>query len=89
MGFADRIVETLRTMGEDETLIVQSGKPIGLIRTHDRAPIVIMANCNMVGQWAKAENFYELEGAGADLLGRFDRGRLAIHRVSGGHPGNL
>src|SRR5271157_4226599 len=57
----DKIVETLRTMNEDETLIVQSGKPIGLIKTHDKAPIVIMANCNMVGQWAKAENFYEWE----------------------------
>jgi urocanate hydratase len=57
----DKIVETLRTMGDDETLIVQSGKPIGLIKTHDRAPIVIMANCNMVGQWAKAENFYDLQ----------------------------
>jgi urocanate hydratase len=55
----DKIVETLRTMDEDETLIVQSGKPIGLIRTHDKAPIVILANCNMVGQWAKAENFYK------------------------------
>jgi urocanate hydratase len=57
----DKIVETLRTMTDDETLIVQSGKPIGLIKTHDKAPIVIMANCNMVGQWAKAENFYELQ----------------------------
>jgi len=40
---------------------VQSGKPIGLLRTHARAPLVIMANCNMIGQWAKAENFYDLE----------------------------
>ena len=56
-----RIVETLRTMEDDETLIVQSGKPIGIVRTHARAPVVIMANCNMVGQWAKAENFYEWE----------------------------
>jgi len=56
-----RIVETLRTMHEDETLIVQSGKPIGLLRTHDKAPIVIMANCNMVGQWANAEQFYKLQ----------------------------
>ena len=55
----DKIVETLKTMSDGETLIVQSGKPIGLIKTHDKAPIVIMANCNMVGQWAKAENFYE------------------------------
>jgi urocanate hydratase len=57
----DKIVATLRSMDEDETLIVQSGKPIGLIKTHDKAPIVILANCNMVGQWAKAENFYEWE----------------------------
>ena len=57
----DKIVETLMTMSEDETLVVQSGKPIGLLKTHDKAPIVIMANCNMVGQWAKAENFYELQ----------------------------
>jgi urocanate hydratase len=55
----DKIVETLRTMSSGETLIVQSGKPIGLLKTHDKAPVVIMANCNMVGQWAKAENFYK------------------------------
>ncbi|MDN2568068.1 urocanate hydratase [Aquibium sp. A9E412] len=54
----DRIVETLKTIEDGETLIVQSGKPIGVVRTHARAPVVVMANCNMVGQWAKAENFY-------------------------------
>lgn len=59
----DRIVETLMTMADDETLIVQSGKPIGLLKTHDKAPIVIMANCNMVGQWATAENFYRWQKA--------------------------
>jgi urocanate hydratase len=57
----DRIVAALRSMDEDETLIVQSGKPIGILKTHAKAPIVIMANCNMVGQWAKAEIFYDLE----------------------------
>src|SRR5712691_5771135 len=56
----DRIVETLKTIGDGETLLVQSGKPIGLVKTHAKAPVVIMANCNMVGQWAKAEQFYEL-----------------------------
>jgi urocanate hydratase len=55
----DKIVETLKTMFDGETLIVQSGKPIGVLKTHEKAPVVIMANCNMVGQWAKAENFYE------------------------------
>ena len=70
----DKIVETLRTMGEDETLIVQSGKPIGVIRTHERAPIVIMANCNMVGQWAKAENFYDLQRKGLICWGGLTAG---------------
>ena len=45
----DRIVETLKTIRDGETLIVQSGKPIGVIRTHPKAPVVIMANCNIVG----------------------------------------
>ena len=70
----DKIVETLRTMADDETLIVQSGKPIGLIKTHDKAPIVIMANCNMVGQWAKAENFYELQKKGLICWGGLTAG---------------
>src|SRR2546428_3970033 len=56
----DKIVEALKTMREGETLLVQSGKPIGLLQTHRHAPLVLMANCNLVGQWAKAEVFYEL-----------------------------
>jgi urocanate hydratase len=57
----DRIVATLKTMNDGETLMVQSGKPIGVLKTHAKAPVVLMANCNIVGQWAKAETFYELE----------------------------
>ena len=57
----DKIVETLQTMEEDDTLLVQSGKPIGLVKTHRQAPLVVMANCNLVGQWATPEHFYELE----------------------------
>lgn len=57
----DAMVRALMTLEEDQTLIVQSGKPIGVLRTHPQAPIVIMANCNMVGQWAHAENFYRLQ----------------------------
>ena len=56
-----RIVQALRTMHEDETLVIQSGKPVGLLKTHAQAPIVVMANCNMIGQWAKAEHFYALQ----------------------------
>ena len=55
------IVKALTELETGQTLIVQSGKPIGVLRTHASAPIVIMANCNMVGQWAKAENFYQWE----------------------------
>jgi urocanate hydratase len=57
----DRIVAALKTMSDGETMIVQSGKPIGIVRTHAKAPVVLMANCNIVGQWAKAETFYDLE----------------------------
>ncbi len=57
----DAIVHALKNMEEGQTLIVQSGKPIAVLRTHVQAPVVIMANCNMIGQWAKAENFYEWE----------------------------
>ncbi|MDC7784355.1 urocanate hydratase [Rhodoplanes sp. TEM] len=69
-----RIVETLRTMDESETLVVQSGKPIGLLRTHARAPIVVMANCNIVGQWANAETFYDLEQKGLICWGGLTAG---------------
>lgn len=70
----DKIVSTLQSMEEDETLIVQSGKPIGLIKTHAQAPLVIMANCNLVGQWAKAEVFYELEQKGLICWGGLTAG---------------
>jgi len=57
----DAIVHALKTIDEGHTLVVQSGKPIAVLKTHAQAPIVIMANCNIVGQWANAENFYALE----------------------------
>lgn len=68
------IVETLRTMEEDQTLVIQSGKPVALLRTHADAPLVIMANCNIVGQWAKAEIFYELERKGLICWGGLTAG---------------
>ncbi len=66
----DKIVETLKIMEEDQTLVIQSGKPIGLFRTHAKAPLVIMANCNIVGQWAKAGGVLRARKEGADRLGR-------------------
>ncbi len=70
----DKIVSTLKSMAEDETLVIQSGKPIGLLKTHDKAPLVIMANCNIVGQWAKAEVFYDLEKKGLIVWGGLTAG---------------
>ncbi|WP_026783933.1 urocanate hydratase [Pleomorphomonas koreensis] len=69
-----KIVETLTTMDEDQTLVIQSGKPVGLLRTHPQAPLVIMANCNIVGQWAKAEVFYELQEKGLICWGGLTAG---------------
>ncbi|WP_020395467.1 urocanate hydratase [Thiolinea disciformis] len=68
------IVHALQTMTEDYTLIIQSGKPVGLLKTHAQAPLVIMANCNMVGHWAKSEVFYQLERKGLICWGGLSAG---------------
>lgn len=68
------IVKALCEMEEDQTLLVQSGKPVGLLKTHAKAPLVIMANCNIVGQWAKAEVFYELQRKGLICWGGLTAG---------------
>lgn len=70
----DAIVAALRSMEEGETLIVQSGKPIGLLRTHERAPLVIMANCNLVGRFADPATFYRLEERGLICWGGLTAG---------------
>ena len=70
----EAIVATLKTMDEDQTLLIQSGKPIGLLQTHARAPLVIMANCNIVGQWAKPEVFYQLQEKGLIAWGGLTAG---------------
>ncbi|MBD7992693.1 urocanate hydratase [Ochrobactrum sp. Sa2BUA5] len=68
------IVKALIEMDENQTLLIQSGKPVGLLKTHAKAPLVIMANCNIVGQWAKAEYFYELERKGLICWGGLTAG---------------
>ncbi|MDP1171647.1 urocanate hydratase, partial [Klebsiella pneumoniae] len=60
----DRILATLRTLGDDETLLVQSGKPVGVFRTHADAPRVLLANSNLVPHWATWEHFNELDRQG-------------------------
>ena len=70
----DRIVEQLQTLGEDETLLVQSGKPVGVFRTHADAPRVLIANSNLVPKWATWEHFHELGQKGLAMYGQMTAG---------------
>jgi urocanate hydratase len=70
----DRIVATLKTLGNDETLIVQSGKPVGVLSTHPDAPRVLIANANLVPAWATWEKFHELEAKGLTMFGQMTAG---------------
>ena len=70
----DAIVSELRSLGDDETLIVQSGKPVGVFRTHKSAPRVLIANSNLVGRWATWEKFRELERMGLIMYGQMTAG---------------
>ncbi len=69
-----KIVETLRRLGNDETLLVQSGKPVGVFRTHDEAPRVLIANSHLVPRWATWETFRELEAEGLTMYGQMTAG---------------
>ncbi|MBX3028780.1 MAG: urocanate hydratase [Chloroflexi bacterium] len=70
----DAIVRELRTLADDETLLVASGKPVGVFRTHPWAPRVLIANSNLVGRWANWETFRELERAGLTMYGQMTAG---------------
>jgi urocanate hydratase len=70
----DAIVATLRTLEEDETLLVQSGKPVGVLRTHEWAPRVLIANSNLVPEWATWEEFRKLEQLGLTMYGQMTAG---------------
>lgn len=70
----DAIVHTLTTLADDETLLVQSGKPVGVFRTHEWAPRVLIANSNLVGDWATWEHFRELERRGLMMYGQMTAG---------------
>jgi len=70
----DAIVRELRRLGDDETLLVQSGKPVGVFRTHEWAPRVLIANSNLVGKWANWETFRELERQGLTMYGQMTAG---------------
>ncbi|HEY7408527.1 MAG TPA: urocanate hydratase [Gemmatimonadaceae bacterium] len=70
----DAIVRALRDLAHDETLLVQSGKPVAVFRTHTSAPRVLIANSNLVGRWATWEKFRELERAGLMMYGQMTAG---------------
>jgi urocanate hydratase len=70
----DRILATLRRLKNDETLLVQSGKPVGVFRTHEWAPRVLIANALLVPKWATWEKFRELEDAGLTMYGQMTAG---------------
>ncbi|MEU7811225.1 urocanate hydratase [Pseudonocardia sp. NPDC049154] len=73
-GAFDAIVASLRELENDETLLVQSGKPVGILRTHEWAPRVLLANSNLVGDWANWEHFRKLEAAGLMMYGQMTAG---------------
>ena len=70
----EKIVETLKRLGDDETLLVQSGKPVGVFRTHADAPRVLIANSNLVPRWATWEHFHELDRKGLIMYGQMTAG---------------
>ncbi len=70
----DRIVATLKVLADDETLLVQSGKPVGVVQTHPNAPRVLLANSNLVGRWATWEHFRELDKKGLIMFGQMTAG---------------
>ncbi len=70
----DKIVATLKTLNDDETLLVQSGKPVGVFRTHKDAPRVLIANSNLVPHWANWDHFNELDKKGLAMYGQMTAG---------------
>jgi urocanate hydratase len=73
-GAFDAMVRTLTELRQDETMLVQSGKPVGVIRTHEWAPRVLIANSNLVGDWANWPEFRRLEAAGLIMYGQMTAG---------------
>jgi urocanate hydratase len=69
-----RILESLRSLEGDETLLVQSGKPVGILRSHEDAPRVLIANSNLVGKWATWDHFRDLEKRGLIMFGQMTAG---------------
>lgn len=73
----DEILGALRELSDTETLLIQSGKPVGRFETHNRAPRVLIANANLVGRWDTWDHFHELEAAGLMMYGQMTAGSWA------------
>jgi urocanate hydratase len=85
----DRIVAALKELEADETLLVQSGKPVGVFRTHPDAPRVLLANSNLVPHWATWDHFHELDRQGAHDVRPDDRRVLDLYRLPRHRSGHL
>ena len=83
------IVRTLLRLRDDETLLVQSGKPVGVFRTHEGAPRVLIANSLLVPRWATWDEFRRLEAEGPDDVRADDRRELDLHRHAGDPAGHV
>ncbi|WP_089670333.1 urocanate hydratase [Halobacterium jilantaiense] len=79
----DAILDELRSLEDTETLLVQSGKPVGVFDTHERAPSVLIANSNLVGNWDNWEHFHELEADGKIMYGQMTAGSWAYIGTQG------
>ena len=85
----DALVRTLTTLRDDETMLVQSGKPVGIFRTHPGAPRVLIANSNLVPHWANWDEFRRLEALGLTMYGQMTAGSWILHWLARHRPGHI
>ena len=85
----DAISATLQRLGDDETLLVQSGRPVGVLRTHEWAPRVLIANSNLVGEWDNWDEFRRLEHLGLTMYGQMTAGSWIYIGIAGHPAGHL
>ena len=85
----DAMVRTLTTLKQDETMLVQSGRPVGVMQTHEWAPRVLIANSNLVGDWATWPEFRRLEHLGLTMYGQMTAGSWIYIGTAGHRPGHL
>jgi urocanate hydratase len=85
----DNIIKALKILENDESLLIQSGKPVGILKTHKDAPRVLISNSQLVPNWANWQHFDELEKKGLMMYGQMTAGSLDLYRIAGNSAGNL